>query len=60
MIDFKPIDEFTFDDCVNSLERCKSDGISPDEELLRQYDLLLEQLKMRKNETIRQLRLLMD
>lgn len=45
MIDFKPIEDFTFDDCVRSLDRHRSEGTSPDEELLVRYNSLLEALK---------------
>lgn len=45
MIDFKPIEDFTFDDCVRSLDRHNAEGTSPDEELLARYNSLLETLK---------------
>ncbi len=45
MIDFKPIEDFTFDDCVKSLDRHRAEGASPDEELLTRYNSLLETLK---------------
>lgn len=45
MIDFKPIEDFTFDDCVRSLDRHRAEGTSPDEELLSRYNSLLEALK---------------
>ncbi len=45
MLNFKPIEDFTFDDCVRSLDRHRSEGTSPDEELLSRYNLLLETLK---------------
>lgn len=45
MIGFKLLDEFTFDDCVKSIERRKSEGITQEEELLERYNTLLETLK---------------
>lgn len=48
MVDFKPIDEFTFDDCVKSLGRCKSESVSPNEELLHRYNELLRDLKAKE------------
>lgn len=45
MIDFKPIEDFTFDDCVKSLDRHRAEGTLPDEELLSRYNSLLEILK---------------
>lgn len=45
MIDFKPIEEFTFDDCVNSIERHKGEGAPVDTELQARYDYLLSSLK---------------
>lgn len=45
MIEFKTIDDFTFDDCVKSIERRKSEGLTPEEELLERYNTLLETLK---------------
>lgn len=45
MIDFKPIEDFTFDDCVRSIERHRAEGTSPDDELLARYNSLLESLK---------------
>ncbi len=45
MVDFKPIDEFTFDDCVNSIERHESEGSPVDAELQTRYEDLLNSLK---------------
>lgn len=45
MIDFKPIGEFTFDDCVNSIERHKSEGLPIDAALQTRYEDLLFSLK---------------
>lgn len=45
MIGFKPIEDFTFDDCVKSIDRYKAEGTSADEELLLRYNSLLEPLK---------------
>lgn len=44
MIDFKPIEEFTFDDCVNSIERHKNEGMPIDVELQTRYEHLLSSL----------------
>ena len=38
MIDFKPIEEFTFDDCVNSIEHHKNEGMPIDVELQTRYE----------------------
>ena len=45
MISFKPIEDFTFDDCITSLDRHRNKGTSADEELLSRYNSLLETLK---------------
>lgn len=44
MIDFKPIEDFTFDDCVKSLDRHRTNGTTADEDLLERYNSLLNSL----------------
>lgn len=44
MIDFKPIEDFTFDDCVKSLDRHRANGTTADEDLLERYNSLLNSL----------------
>lgn len=48
MIGFKTIEDFTFDDCVKSLNRHRAEGTLPDEELLCRYNSLLNDLKVEK------------
>lgn len=45
MIDFKPIEEFTFDDCIKSIERYRSKGLPIDADLQARYEVLLSSLK---------------
>ena len=45
MVDFKPIEDFTFDDCVKSLDRHRAEGTTVDDELLCRYNSLLNDLK---------------
>lgn len=42
---FKPIDSFSFDECLNTISRIKSEGKAPDQELLDRYYLLLSELQ---------------
>lgn len=45
MIDFRPIEDFTFDDCVKSMDRIKAEGSAPDDDLLNRYNSLLTALR---------------
>lgn len=44
MLNFKPIEDFTFDDCVNSIERLTAQGQAIDDELQERHDHLLSVL----------------
>lgn len=44
---FKPIEEFTFDDCVFRIEQNRIDGVESDTELLERYTALLSQLQQK-------------
>lgn len=44
MVNFKPIEDFTFDDCVKSLDRHRAYGTMADEELIERYNSLLNSL----------------
>lgn len=45
MIGFKPLEEFTFDDCVKSIKRYESEGIPVDSGLQARYNELLLSLQ---------------
>jgi hypothetical protein len=42
---FKPIDDFTFDECFAHIEQNKVDGVESDEQLIERYKVLLSQLQ---------------
>ncbi len=44
---FKPIEEFTFDDCFLRIEKNRVDGVESDEKLLERYSVLLSQLQQK-------------
>jgi len=45
MIDFKPIEDFTFDDCYQSIERLNSENLVVDDILKTRYEQLFKSLK---------------
>lgn len=44
---FKPIEEFTFDDCFVRIEQNRFDGVDSDNELLERYSELLSLLQQK-------------
>lgn len=44
---FKPIEEFTFDECFAHIEQNKVDNVESDEQLLERYTILLSQLQQK-------------
>ena len=44
---FKPIEEFTFDDCFVRIEQNRVDGVASDSELLERYSELLSSLQQK-------------
>lgn len=51
---FKPIEEFTFDDCFVRIEQNRVDGIDSDADLLERYAELLSSLQQRDDAIFRQ------
>lgn len=50
---FKPIDEFTFDECFARIEQNRVDGVESCEELLKRYTELLSSLQQKDDEMFR-------
>jgi len=44
---FKPIEEFTFDECFACIEQNRVDNVESDEQLLERYTILLSQLQQK-------------
>lgn len=49
MKDFKLLEDFTFDDCVKSLEKHRAEGTVADQELIDRYKSLLSALRAEEN-----------
>lgn len=50
MIGYKALSDFTFDDCINHIERCKSTGMYPDAEIRDLYYKKLSELNKEDND----------
>lgn len=50
---FKPIEEFTFDDCFVRIEQNRVDGVESDSELLERYSELLSSLQQKDDSIFR-------
>lgn len=51
---FKPIDEFTFDDCVTRIEHDRADGVETDAQLRERHAVLLQALRQKDDNLFRQ------
>lgn len=50
---FKPIEEFTFDECFAHIEQNRVDNVESDEQLLERYTILLSQLQLKDDAMFR-------
>lgn len=50
---FKPIEEFTFDECFANIEQNRVDNVESDEPLLERYTILLSQLQQKDDTMFR-------
>lgn len=50
---FKPIEEFTFDECFARIEQNRVDNVESDEQLLERYTVLLSQLQQKDDAMFR-------